>query len=596
MCGITGYTGSKDAVGIVVEALKRLEYRGYDSAGVAAIGESLSIFKDKGQIAQLEKGLPRTVWTTAIGHTRWATHGKPSKQNAHPFLDCGGQIALAHNGIVENFYALREQLKAEGHKFTSETDSEVAVHLVEKYYKGNLEQALREALKQIQGSYAFVIIHSGEPGKIVAARNFSPMVVGLGSEENLLASDVPALLKHTEKVVYLKDREIAVVTPSTVRIIDFDGNEVASAPQTISWSIEDAERGGFEHFMLKEIFEQPDALHKTLLGRIHETEIDKILQKGVSSIKIVACGTSYHAGLAGKYILEELGGVPVTAELASEYRYSRGGSDRPLVILITQSGETADTLAAAREAKKRGCLTVAVTNYVGSSMTREADFTFYTRAGLEIGVAATKTFLTQLVAMYLIGIRLGLTKNALTPVQADALLDELRILPRAVQSVLDRSGAIEALAEKYAKKNDMFYIGRYVNYPIALEGALKLKEISYVHAEGYPGGELKHGPLAVISEETPVIAITVKDHTYDKMLGNIGEVIARGSPVIGIGMDNDPDLAKYVDDEFLVPAMRPLLSTVPIAVVLQLFAYHVAKARGCTIDKPRHLAKTVTVE
>jgi glucosamine--fructose-6-phosphate aminotransferase (isomerizing) len=596
MCGITGYTGSKDAVGIVIEALKRLEYRGYDSAGVAVVGKSLSVFKDQGQIAQLERILPETHGGTAIGHTRWATHGRPSKENAHPFLDCKGQVALAHNGIIENFYSLREQLRQEGHTFASETDSEVAVHLVEKFYKGNLEDAVREAIKHIQGTYAFVIVHSGEPGKIVAARNFSPMVIGLGSGENLLASDIPAILKHTDKVIYLRDREMAVVTPNAVRITDFEGNEIRHEPQTIMWSMEDAERGGFEHFMIKEIFEQPEAIHQTLLGRFDESDIDRLLSQNLTSIKIVACGTSYHAALAGKYILEELGRVPVTAELASEYRYSRGGMDRPLVILISQSGETADTLAAAREAKKRGCPTLAVTNYVGSSLTREADFTFYTRAGLEIGVAATKTFLTQLVAMYLIGMKLGLQRSALTPTQADGLLNELRALPRVVQSVLDRAEAVRKLAAKYAAADNVFYIGRYVNYPIALEGALKLKEISYVHAEGYPGGELKHGPLAVISEKTPIVAIAVRDHTYEKMLSNIGEVNARGGPVIGVGMDDDSDLGKYVDDIILVPTVRPLLSPIPIVVALQLLAYHVAKARGCAIDKPRNLAKTVTVE
>jgi len=596
MCGITGYTGSKDAVGIVIEALKRLEYRGYDSAGVAVVGKSLSVFKDQGQIAQLERILPETHGGTAIGHTRWATHGRPSKENAHPFLDCKGQVALAHNGIIENFYSLREQLRQEGHTFASETDSEVAVHLVEKFYKGNLEDAVREAIKHIQGTYAFVIVHSGEPGKIVAARNFSPMVIGLGSGENLLASDIPAILKHTDKVIYLRDREMAVVTPNAVRITDFEGNEIRHEPQTIMWSMEDAERGGFEHFMIKEIFEQPEAIHQTLLGRFDESDIDRLLSQNLTSIKIVACGTSYHAALAGKYILEELGRVPVTAELASEYRYSRGGMDRPLVILISQSGETADTLAAAREAKKRGCPTLAVTNYVGSSLTREADFTFYTRAGLEIGVAATKTFLTQLVAMYLIGMKLGLQRSALTPTQADGLLNELRALPRVVQSVLDRAEAVRKLAAKYAAADNVFYIGRYVNYPIALEGALKLKEISYVHAEGYPGGELKHGPLAVISEKTPIVAIAVRDHTYEKMLSNIGEVNARGGPVIGVGMDDDSDLGKYVDDIILVPTVRPLLSPIPIVVALQLLAYHVARARGCAIDKPRNLAKTVTVE
>ncbi len=596
MCGIAGYTGFRDALAIVVESLKRLEYRGYDSAGVALVGQEMSVFKDKGQIAHLEATLPDVKATVAIGHTRWATHGKPSKENAHPFLDCSGRIALVHNGIVENYYTLREQLIAEGHKFSSETDSEVVVHLIEKHYQGNLEDAVREAVKHINGSYALVIVHKDESGKVVTARSFSPMVIGVGSGENLVASDIPALLKHTDKVVNLHDGEIAVVTQSSVRIIDTEGREVSRDPQSITWTMEDAERGGFEHFMLKEIYEQPEAIHRTLLGRIGSTELDTLLGKRIGPVKLVACGTSYHAGLAGKYILEELARIPATVELASEYRYSQGGTEKPLVILISQSGETADTLAAAREAKRRGCLTMAITNYVGSSMTREADVTFYTRAGLEIGVAATKTFLTQLVAMYLIGIRMGLARNTLTPTQAEGLMNDLRTLPRAVQSVLDEADKIRDLAVKYAKADSAFFIGRHINYATALEGALKLKEISYVHAEGFPGGELKHGPLAVISPKTPVLAIAVKDHTYEKMLSNIGEVNARGSPLIGIGSEDDIDLSKFVDDIIYVPSVRPLYSAVPVTVALQLFAYHVAKARGCEIDKPRHLAKTVTVE
>jgi len=596
MCGIAGYTGFRDAVPIVIDSLKRLEYRGYDSAGVAVLGHGMNLYKDKGQIAQLEPLLSHVSGSIAIGHTRWASHGKPSKENAHPFVDCRGEIALAHNGIIENYFALREQLKAEGHRFTSETDSEVAVHLVEKFYKGNLEDAVREALRLIEGTYALAIIHAKEPDKIVGVRNFSPMVVGVGSGDNMLASDIPAILKLTDKVIYLRDRELAVLTPSHVTILDFDGKEVSREPQTISWNVEDAERGGFEHFMLKEIFEQPEAIHQTLLGRLGETELDGILGKGIGSVKLVACGTSYHAALAGKYILEELAHIPATAELASEYRYSQGATDRPLVILLSQSGETADTLAAAREAKRRGCLTLAISNYMGSSMSREADVTFYTRAGLEIGVAATKTFLTQLVALYLIGVRMGLARNALTHTQADNLLDELRNLPRAVQSVLDGADIIERVVGRFEKAESAFFLGRYVNYPIALEGALKMKEISYIHAEGYPGGELKHGPLAVISPQTPVVAIAIKDHTYEKMLSNIREVNARGSPIIGIGLQADSDLAKFVDDVIQVPSVRPLLSPVPVTVVLQLLAYFVARSHGCSIDKPRNLAKTVTIE
>ncbi len=596
MCGIAGYTGFKEAAAIVLDALKHLEYRGYDSAGIVVMGTNLALHKSKGTIAELESKMPRMRGTNGIGHTRWATHGKPSDENAHPFLDCTGHMAAVHNGIIDNYYQLRDQLISEGHKFTSETDSEVIVHLVEKHYNGRLEDAVREALKHVKGSYALAIVHANEPGKIVGARLFSPLVVGIGGGDNLLASDIPALLKHTDKIVHIHDGEIVTLTPGEVRLTDFDGGRIERDPQTVTWSIEDAERGGFEHFMLKEIYEQPEAIHQTLLGRFEEDGLNRILSKRVGSVKLVACGTSYHAALAGKYIIEEFGRVPAVAELASEYRYSQGGTDKPLVILISQSGETADTLAAAREAKRRGSPTLSVTNYIGSSMTRETDVNFYTRAGLEIGVAATKTFLTQLVAMYIIAMKMGVARNVITPAQADDLLDELRRLPRAVQDVLNQAEKIEELARKYASADNMFYLGRNVNFPSALEGALKLKEISYVHAEGYPGGELKHGPLAVISSKTPVIAIAVQDHTYEKMLSNIGEVNARGSPVIGIGFEDDPDLAKFVDDIFYIPKVKPILSPVPVAVALQLFAYHVARTRGCSIDKPRHLAKTVTVE
>jgi glucosamine--fructose-6-phosphate aminotransferase (isomerizing) len=596
MCGIVGYAGHRKALPILLDSLKRLEYRGYDSAGVAIVGSALRVEKDKGFIADLEARLPPIEGTTGLAHTRWATHGPPSKVNAHPHVDCTGKLALAHNGIVENFQELRERLEAKGHTFRSQTDTESLVHLIESHYEGDLEAAVRRALHEVHGSYAIAAVHADEPGRVVGARNESPLVVGVGPDENFLASDVPALLRHTDEVVYMLDGEIAVVTPSSVALTDLQGKRVERERQRIAWNLEDAEKGGFEHFMLKEIFEQPKAIHETLLGRVANLDVNGVLGDGFTSVKLVACGTSYHAALIGKYILEEIARIPTSAELASEYRYAHGPTERPLVILISQSGETADTLGAAREAKRRGCRTLAICNVVGSTLTREADRTIYTRAGPEIGVAATKTFLTQVVATYLIALRIGLDRGTLGYEEADRLKDELRLLPRAVQAVLDRAADIAALADKYGDAKDMFYIGRHVNYPVAMEGALKIKEISYLHAEAYAAGELKHGPLALLSPSTPVVAIAVRDHTYDKMRSNIGEVDARGAPVLAICSDGDKELPKIVDDVVTVPPMSGVFNPIPVTVALQLFAYHVAKKRGCPIDKPRNLAKSVTVE
>jgi len=596
MCGIVGYVGRRKALPILIDCLKRLEYRGYDSAGIAIVGNGIQICKDKGEIRQLEKILPDLEGVLGIAHTRWATHGQPTKENAHPFLDCSGKMALVHNGIIENFVSLEEELKREGHIFTSQTDTESVVHLVEKNYDGDLEEAVRKALPHIQGTYAFAFLHAEEPNKIVVARKESPLILGVGAEENFVASDVPALLKETNKVIYIMDGEIASLTPKNIKIMDFQGKEIKRDIQTITWSIEDAEKGGFEHFMEKEIFEEPEAIRNTLLGRLTQFDINSFLEDRYLGIKIIACGTSYHAGLTGKYIIEDLAKIPTTAEMASEYRYSSPSYDKPLVVLISQSGETADTLGAAREARKRGCTTLAITNYVGSSLTREAHHVIYTRAGLEIGVAATKTFIAQLTALYLIAIQLGIAKGTLEQDEANHLKEDLRTMPRVVQKVLNEAPKIEEVASRYCRAKDMFFIGRNINYPIALEGALKLKEISYVHAEGYSAGELKHGPLALITPETPIVAIAVKDRTYEKMLGNIGEVSARGSPVIAVGFEGDKDLQKYVDDVIYVPQVGSIFSPIPVTVALQLFAYYVARERGSPIDKPRHLAKSVTVE
>ncbi|MCJ2519493.1 MAG: glutamine--fructose-6-phosphate transaminase (isomerizing) [Candidatus Thermoplasmatota archaeon] len=596
MCGIVGYTGHRRALPILLEALKRLEYRGYDSAGIAILEGGIQLQKDKGEIRHLERELPEMEGTTGFGHTRWATHGAPSRENAHPFLDCQGTIALAHNGIIENHSSLRAELEAKGHKLTSQTDTETVVHMVEDAYEGNLEAALRSVLPQIQGAYAFALMHASEEGKLVVARKDSPLVVGLGTEENLFASDVHALLRETSRILYLMDGELAVITPTDVDVYAPDGSLVKREPEVVSWTVEDSEKGGFAHFMLKEIFEQPGVIHSTLLGRVSDLESDDLLRGGTSHVKLVACGTSFHAALAGKYIMEELAGVPASAELASEYRYTRASGEKPLVVLVTQSGETADTIAAAREARKRGCRTLAITNYLGCTIAREAEDVLYTRAGLEIGVAATKTFTAELMGLYLLALRFGVDTGHLTADEARKWTDELRALPRAVQSVLDSAGEIEKLAREYSNSRSMFFLGRNINYPISLEGALKMKEISYIHAEGYPAGELKHGPLALLTEETPVVALVPRDHTYEKMWGNIGEVSARGSPVIAIAYEGDDEMEKYVDHLLHVPWVKPVYSPVVNVVALQLLAYYTARERGCSIDKPRHLAKSVTVE
>ena len=596
MCGIVGYAGRRSAQPILLDCLKRLEYRGYDSAGLAIVGDGLQIFKSKGEIAVLEASMPAMKGTVGIAHTRWATQGKPTTENAHPFSDCTGKLAIVHNGIISNFMDVRESLVKDGHKFTSETDTEVFAHLVEAEFKGDLMDAVFNALKRVDGTYAFAVVSEGSED-IVATRRESPLVVGLGDGENFIASDLTALLKYTNRMVYIHDGEVVRVSKDSVTIKNEKGETVTREPQKITWNLEDAEKGGYPHFMLKEIFEQPEAIHDSLLGRVESVDVEPFFAGNTfSSVKIVACGTSYYAGLVGKYIIEELAKIPVTVQISSEYRYSSAPRENPLVVLITQSGETADTLGAAREAKKRGNKTIGIANVVGSAITREVDHVIYTRAGPEIGVAATKTFVTQLVALYLLAMELGIQNKSLAAQARRSMIGSLRNLPRAVQDVLNQAEVIEALASKYAKARDMFFIGRSINYPIALEGALKTKEIAYIHGEGFPAGELKHGPLALLSKDSPVVAIAVKDRTYEKMLGNISEVSARGSPVIAIGYEGDTELARYVDDVIWVREIPPVFSPVPVIVALQLWAYYLAKARGCPIDKPKNIAKTVTVE
>ena len=596
MCGIVGYAGRRSAQPILLDCLKRLEYRGYDSAGLAIVGDGLQVFKSKGEISVLEASMPAMKGTIGIAHTRWATQGKPTTENAHPFSDCTGKLAIVHNGIISNFMDVRESLVKDGHKFTSETDTEVFAHLVETEFKGDLMDAVFNALKRVDGTYAFAVVSEGSED-IVATRRESPLVVGLGDGENFIASDLTALLKYTNRMVYIHDGEVVRVSKDAVTIKNEKGETVTREPQKITWNLEDAEKGGYPHFMLKEIFEQPEAIHDSLLGRVESVDVEPFFAGNTfSSVKIVACGTSYYAGLVGKYIIEELAKIPVTVQISSEYRYSSAPRENPLVVLITQSGETADTLGAAREAKKRGNKTIGIANVVGSAITREVDHVIYTRAGPEIGVAATKTFVTQLVALYLLAMELGIQNKSLAAQARRSMIGSLRNLPRAVQDVLNQADVIEALANKYAKARDMFFIGRSINYPIALEGALKTKEIAYIHGEGFPAGELKHGPLALLSKDSPVVAIAVKDRTYEKMLGNISEVSARGSPVIAIGYEGDTELARYVDDVIWVREIPPVFSPVPVIVALQLWAYYLAKARGCPIDKPKNIAKTVTVE
>ena len=598
MCGIIGYSGHRRAAEVLMEGLKRLEYRGYDSAGVAMVEDGrLVLVKRQGELDVLKGVIPRFEGRTGIGHTRWATCGRPSDQNAHPFLSCDGKLAIVHNGIIENYAALKIRLESEGHHFTSETDTEVLIHLLEGHYHGDLRQALADTVEEIQGTYAIAAVCEGGT-EIVAARKENPLVVGLGVNENFLASDVTAFLSYTNKVLYIMDGETVSLTPTGVKVYDSQGELVKREPSLITWSAEDAQKGGFEHFMLKEIFEGPNAIHNTMLGALDMIENGEILSRtDFQTVKVVACGSSFHAAMVGKYALEEFAGVPTTLELASEYRYSPGAKEAPLVILITQSGETADTLAAAREARRRGCRTLAVTNVVGSTITREVDEVMYTRAGPEIGVAATKTFLTQLLAMYLLSIRIGYAKGTLSHDSMRGALSSLRQSANMVQSVLNRVHEIEEASRMIDSAQHCFFIGRNINYPTMLEGALKLKEISYIHAEGFAAGELKHGPLALLDSSTPVIAVAIKgDHTYEKMLANISEVAARDSPVLGVGSEGDTELARLCERMIFVPQVKPVFSPIPVTVALQILSYYVAKRRGCSIDKPKNLAKSVTVE
>jgi len=586
MCGIVGYIGFRSAKDVLFKSLKRLEYRGYDSAGIAILNGKINVAKKRGYIDSLSFDFDGTL---GIGHTRWATHGAPDDRNAHPFLDCKGEIAIVHNGIIENYMEIKENLINRGHKFESDTDSEVVAHLIEEHYSGDFKDAFFRAINELKGSFAIVAINKNER-KIMAAKKDSPLVVGVGDHENFVASDIPAFLEYTNRVIVMKDGEIAEITEDLVHFYDFNGKEINKEVQVIDWSIEDAEKSGYEHFMLKEIFEQPLALDSTLHSLLSRNDMSFDFER----VTIVACGTSYHAGLVGKYLIEDLLRIPVEVYYASEYRYRPNVVGESLAIFITQSGETADTIAAARKAKASGNETLAITNVVGSSITNYVDKVLYTNAGPEIGVAATKTFTTQILALSYFAIRAGESMGRLSTSRARTLINLLRKVPMYVENTLNLNDVIKKESEKIHKNRDIFFIARGMNYPIALEGALKMKEISYIHAEGYPAGELKHGPLALIEDGVPVIALVPQDITYDKMLSNIKEVSARNAYVIGVSPSEDVE--KYVDSLIKVPYTEAYLSPFVNVVVLQLLSYHTAKLLGREIDKPRNLAKSVTVE
>jgi glucosamine--fructose-6-phosphate aminotransferase (isomerizing) len=624
MCGIVGYVGKKSVVPVIIDGLRRLEYRGYDSAGIAVAGNGngLQIRRAEGKLRNLEEAirLHPLDGTYGVGHTRWATHGRPTEENAHPHRDCTGKIVVVHNGIVENYLSLKKKLIEEGHKFKTETDTEIIAHLVEKHLAdpGNghpvlLEDAVRKSVKELSGVFALAVISADEPNKIVAARNGPPAVIGLGNDEYFVASDVPAILHHTRDIYFLGDGDLAVVTPEGVHLSDFDGRPVQRQIQHVTWDPIQAEKGGFKHFMLKEIYEQPRAVRDTTLGRVSqdtghiflsEMEIGEAEFRALKKINIAACGTSWHAGQAGKFMIESLARVPVEVDYASEWRYRDPivGPDT-ITLVISQSGETADTIAAQREAKSKGSKTLAICNVVGSMITREAAGTIYTHAGPEIGVASTKAFTAQLTALHLFALYLAQVRGVMDADQLRAAVEELTRIPGKIEHLLTRDEQCEDLAKRFQRAHDFLFLGRGIHYPIALEGALKLKEVSYIHAEGYPAGEMKHGPNALIDENLPVVIVATKDVNnpgsmtrYEKTSSNLKEVKARSGVVIAIATEGDEEIKEAADHVLYVPAapeeLLPILEIVP----LQLLAYHIAVRRGCDVDQPRNLAKSVTVE
>ncbi len=614
MCGIIGYIGPKDVVPVLIDGLRRLEYRGYDSAGVAVVRDGcVDLRRSAGKLSNLETviGAAPLTGDYGVGHTRWATHGRPTEENAHPHRDCTGKIVVVHNGIIENYLDLKQELQRQGHKFVTETDTEIVAHLVEREMKDDgLENAVRRALMLMRGLFALVLISADDPNKIVAVRNGPPIVVGLGHGEFFVASDIPAILSHTRDVVFLGDEEMAIITKTGVLFTDFFGRPVSKATQRVLWDPIMAEKAGYKHFMLKEIFEQPTAARETILGRVsldsgkvflEEMKIPDARLAAVDRVTVLACGTSWHAALVGKFMIEQLTRLPVEVDYGSEYRYrSPIVSHNMLAVVITQSGETADTLAALREAKKEGAASIAICNVVGSMATRETDGTIYTHAGPEIGVASTKAFTSQLVALYLLALRLGQIRGTLSLDDSKPHIEALLQLPYFLEQALKLAADVEKIAARFQNRTDFLYLGRGIHYPIALEGALKLKEISYIHAEGYPAGEMKHGPIALIDEHMPVVTIAPHDAVFEKMIGNMQEVKARGGSVIALTTRGDDKLRSILDSSrdvvLEVPRAPELLTPIVMVVPLQLLAYDIAVRRGCDVDQPRNLAKSVTVE
>ena len=608
MCGIVGYTGSQEAAPILLDGLKKLEYRGYDSAGVAVLhGHQIAVSKVTGRIANLcektddGKNCPGT---TGIGHTRWATHGAPTDTNAHPHMSNDGKFAVVHNGIIENYIALREELISKGYRFESQTDTEVVVHLIEMYYTGDLKKAVIRASSRLQGSYALGVVCSDMPEKVYVAREASPLILGVGVGENYFASDVTALVSYTKNAIYLEDGEFAEITPDAITVFDPAGQPVQKRISRITWDVQSAEKGGYEHFMLKEIMEQPRAVKATIAPRIKgseilldQAELSADYLSGIRNIVITACGSAYYAGCAGKYAIEKLCQIPVQVELASELRYSDPMIDgHTLLIVLSQSGETADTIAAMKECKHRGAKTLAVVNVVGSTIANIADHMLYTWAGPEIAVATTKGYTTQVSVLYLFALYTAKTLHRIDDELYDTLLTSLKALPKKIQEALDMNPAIPALAKKYHGAASMFFIGRNTDYAVALEGALKMKEISYIHAESYAAGELKHGTIALIEEQQPVIALCCNEHIMEKTMSNIVEVKARGAEVLAVTYKDNQKIVSLVDDMIFIPHTETIFTAAVEIVPLQLLAYYVARENGCDIDKPKNLAKSVTVE
>ncbi len=620
MCGIVGYVGDKQVVGVILDGLKKLEYRGYDSAGIAVVDEGgvLTIRRAEGKLRNLEEAIRLNPLdgTYGIGHTRWATHGRPTEENAHPHRDCSGRVVVVHNGIIENFLPLKHQLQSEDHTFVTETDTEVIAHLIEKYLdegEPNLEAAARRAVMDLRGIYALAIMSSDEPEKIIAVRQGPPIVIGLGQNEYFVASDIPPVLYHTRDVFFLGDGEMAVLARDGVTVTDFEGNSISPNVQRITWDPIMAEKGGFKHYMLKEIYEQPRAVRDTTLGRVSQTtgrvyldemEISEAEFRQFTSIKAIACGTSLHAAMAGKYMLEELARIPVEIDYASEFRYRDPIlDDKTLIISISQSGETADTIAAVRESKGKGAKILSICNVQGSMLTRESHGTVLTHAGPEIGVASTKAFTSQMTVLYLLALYLGQQRGVLSQEESLKHVRALNGLPVKLETLLGCDDQIEKLAREFHRAQDFLYLGRGINFPIALEGALKLKEISYIHAEGYPAGEMKHGPNALIDEELPVVVIATRDEAsdasklrYEKTLSNMVEVKSRDGKVIAIVTEGDKEAREIADHVIEIPQATDLISPILSVVPLQLLAYHIGVRRGCDVDQPRNLAKSVTVE